>query len=125
MHSLNTTTVQQFSLHIKLKRMKILLHTSCIHLFIGDNFMNMKVKGITSLILISSALFMPMSNVLAVPTHASFTTYYSDASKTTPVGSRVLLCNGSRSMVGSETPFVEVETIECPCSFPQKNRDNC
>ncbi|GGX07737.1 DUF6289 family protein [Undibacterium macrobrachii] len=87
--------------------------------------MNVKLKKIVFSASILGALFSSIGYVFAVPTHAAFITYYSDASKTTQVGSRVMLCNGARSMVGTESPFVEIETIECPCSFPQKNRDNC
>lgn len=50
----------------------------------------------------------------ALPDHATRTTYYSDATYSTAVGHRFVLCNGATGQFGTTSPYFKV--YETPCN---------
>lgn len=89
----------------------------------------MKFKPSTLIALTTATLAIAIGTAFAVPTHMSITTYFSDATKTEPVGESIVLCNGSTSVEGIATRFTEVIAVECPRNAkpcdPENNSRTC
>jgi len=51
----------------------------------------------------------------ALPANETWTTYFSDASHTTPIGERAILCSGQTFKWGSLS--IHKETISFPCGW--------